>query len=59
MEQLIAEIAEKHLRLETLEEQRSDRLDFKEHAVWNIKAALEAAYAAGAASTKLEAVTRQ
>lgn len=45
----ILEIAKRHLLLETLETRRSDRLDFHDLAVWNVKAALEAAYAAGAA----------
>lgn len=37
----------KILKLETLETRKSDRLDFKEIAVWNIKQALEFAYEAG------------
>ena len=40
-------IALKKLGLETLEQRYSDELDFHEHAVWTIRAALEAAYAAG------------
>lgn len=40
-------IALKKLGLETLEQRYSDELDFHEHAVWTIQAALEAAYAAG------------
>lgn len=32
---------------ETLETRKSDRLDFKEVAVWNLEAALKAAYLAG------------
>lgn len=43
----IAEIARVHLHIETLEARRSDSLDFHEIAVWNIEAALEAAYLAG------------
>lgn len=46
-------IAEKHLRLETLETRRSDSLDFSDQAVWSIKAALQAAYEAGAAAARL------
>ena len=40
-------IAQKHIDIETLETRHSDRLDFHDLAVWNIKAALEAAYLAG------------
>ena len=46
----LAAIARGHLSLETLETRNSDSLDFTEQAVWNIKAALEAAFLAGAAS---------
>lgn len=40
-------IAQKHLGAETLAEQGSDALDFHEVAVWQIRKALEAAFAAG------------
>jgi hypothetical protein len=40
-------IASKYLGLETLEDRNSDRLDFKEQAVWNVRLALIAAYNAG------------
>ena len=43
----LAEIAANILDLETLEARNSDGLDFHELAVWRIKAALEAAFAAG------------
>ena len=43
----LAEIAAKHLHLETLETRNSDSLDFHDMAVWSVKAALEAAYEAG------------
>jgi len=43
----LAEIAAKHLHLETLETRNSDSLDFHDVAVWSIKAALEAAFEAG------------
>ena len=51
---LLLEIAAKHFHgVETLETQNSDRLDFHDVAVWAIRAALEAAYAAGVtAATK-------
>ncbi len=53
-EALLLEIASKHFHsIETLETQNSDRLDFHDVAVWAIRAALEAAYAAGVtAATK-------
>lgn len=41
-------IAAKHLSRETLETRNSDSLDFSDQAVWSLKAALEAAYEAGA-----------
>lgn len=47
--QTLQEIARKHLRIETLETQKSDRLDFHDLAVWNIEAALKAAFEAGQA----------
>jgi len=43
-------IARETLHLETLDTRRSDGLDFSDQAVWQIKAALEAAYEAGRAS---------
>jgi len=49
---LMAGIAEKHLFIETLEERKSDSLDFHEVSVWGVKAALEAAYAAGQAAAR-------
>lgn len=48
MKKVIEEIAQKILKIETLETRMSDSLDFYDCAVWNIKAALEAAYQAGA-----------
>ena len=50
--ELLADIAEKHLFIETLEERKSDSLDFHEVSVWGIQAALEAAYAAGLAAAR-------
>ena len=46
-EKAIARIALEHCRIETLEERRSDRLDFHDVSVWSLKAALEAAYLEG------------
>lgn len=54
---LIAHLAKKHLRIDTLEEQHSDRLDFHTVAVWELKAALEAAYNAGAQSQNTQEQT--
>jgi hypothetical protein len=43
----LAEIAARHLHLETLETRNSDSFDFHDMAVWSIRQALEAAYEAG------------
>ena len=51
-EALLMEIAAKHFHLETLETRHSDGLDFHDVAVWSIRAALEAAFAAGQAATR-------
>ena len=40
-------IAQTILGLETMDTRNSDRLDFHDLAVWNIKAALQAAFEAG------------
>ena len=53
-EALLLEIAAKHFRLDTLETRNRracTRLDFHDVAVWSIRAALEAAFAAGQAAT--------
>ena len=42
-DQLLTEIAKKHLSLETLETRNSDSLDFHDMAVWAIKDALQEA----------------
>ncbi len=52
----IVEVAARHLNLDTLDEGGSDRLDFHELSVGSIRDALEAAYAAGAASVAGKAV---
>ena len=49
-------IARQHLDIETLATRNSDRLDFHEHAVWAVRAALEAAYEAGRAAGLSHAV---
>ena len=52
-EALLLEIATKHFHsVETLETRNSDGLDFHEVAVWAIRSALEAAYAAGVAAKR-------
>jgi len=48
----IEQIAREKLGVETLETQRSDSLDFREVAVWQLRAALEAAFEAGLAAAK-------
>lgn len=47
MNPILDQIARTTLDIETLEERKSDRLDFHEVSVWGLKAALEAAYKAG------------
>ena len=52
-EALLLGIALKHFpNIETLETRNSDCLDFHDVAVWAIRNALEAAYAAGQAAAK-------
>ena len=53
IDQHVANIAKQHLGIETLEERKSDSLDFHEVSVWSVEAALRAAFAAGAASARL------
>jgi len=48
MNAILEKIAQNILDLDTLETRRSDELDFHDLAVWQLKAALEAAYKAGA-----------
>ncbi len=59
IDQLLAQIAQQHLDVETLETRRSDRLDFHDLAVWSIKAALEAAYQAGVEQGRQAALSDQ
>ena len=52
-EALLLAIAQKHFpNIQTLETRNSDCLDFHDVAVWAIRNALEAAYAAGQAAAK-------
>ncbi|WP_322074709.1 DUF6900 domain-containing protein [Burkholderia cepacia] len=46
-EALLETIAREHLLIWTLQERKSDRLDFHSVAVWNVRDALAAAYEAG------------
>jgi hypothetical protein len=51
-EQAVTEVARRLLRLDTVETRNADALDFHELAVWQIKEALAAAFAAGQAAAK-------
>ena len=44
---ILAAIAREHLFIPTLETRRSDSLDFHDVAVWQVEAALKAAFDAG------------
>jgi len=46
-EEMLTKIANEVLNIETLEPQFCDDLDFHEVAVWEVKKALEKAFAAG------------
>jgi hypothetical protein len=46
-DQIISQIAQKHLGIETLRVRHSDRLDFHDCGVASIEAALKAAFEAG------------
>lgn len=48
---VFTKIAQQHLGIETLETRNRDSLDFHDVSVWGVKAALEAAYAAGQLAT--------
>jgi len=47
LDQLLTDIAKKHLNIATLETRHSDSLDFHDVAVWCLKDALQEAYKAG------------
>jgi hypothetical protein len=57
LNKLLEQIAKEHLFIETLETRHSDRLDFHDVAVWCIKSAMEAAYAAGIEAGKNTSTT--
>ena len=48
IENLLTQIAQSHLGIQTLETRNSDSLDFHDVAVWSLRDALAAAYKAGA-----------
>ncbi len=47
LDQVLTQIAQQHLGIETLETRRSDSLDFHDVAIWCLRDALEAAFNAG------------
>ena len=51
LQERLTAIAREHLSMETLEERKSDSLDFKEVSVWGVRYALMAAYWLGRSST--------
>jgi hypothetical protein len=55
LEELLTTIATEHLDIRTLKTRRSDRLDFHNLAVWQLKTALEAAFQAGTKATPSDA----
>jgi hypothetical protein len=48
----LTRIAQAHMGIETLEERRSDSLDFHEVSVWAVRDALQAAFEAGQAAAR-------
>jgi hypothetical protein len=58
IDNLLTEIARKHLGLETLQTRRMDSLDFHDLAVWCIRDALEAAYRAGSETKTTKPASR-
>jgi altronate dehydratase len=53
-DRVLEDIAKEHLRVATLETRKSDSLDFHDLAVWQLRAALDAAYQAGIVAAKRE-----
>ncbi|MFX3544396.1 DUF6900 domain-containing protein [Ralstonia mannitolilytica] len=47
LDNLLTQIAQRHLRIETLQTRHSDSLDFHDVGVWCLRDALEAAFNAG------------
>ena len=58
IDQLLEEIAKKHLSIETLEIRNSDSLDFHDVAVWCLKEALKSAYEAGVQNKRFSQISR-
>lgn len=54
-EQIIEDIAKRHMLVDTLATRGSDSQDFYEVAVWCIKAALEEAFEAGKNTSAIDA----
>ena len=54
-EQLVEDIAKRHLLVETLETRNNDSQDFYEVAVWCLKAALMEAFQAGQNASAIDA----
>ena len=54
IDKVLEDIAKEHLRVPTLETRKSDSLDFHDLAVWQLRAALDAAYQAGIVAAKSE-----
>jgi len=54
IDRVLEDIAKVHLRVPTLETRKSDSLDFHNLAVWQLRAALDAAYQAGIVAAKRE-----
>jgi hypothetical protein len=47
IDRVLEDIAKEHLRVPTLDARNSDSLDFRDLSVWQLRAALDAAYQAG------------
>ncbi|MEX2186158.1 MAG: hypothetical protein WD875_05155 [Pirellulales bacterium] len=52
VDKLLADIARRELRVPTLDERKSDSLDFHEVGVWSMRRALRSAYRAGRDAAK-------
>lgn len=50
VDEVLTEIAQRELHIDTLETRKSNSLDFHDVAVWSVRDALLAAYQAGMAS---------
>ena len=59
LDQLLAQIAQEHLLIDTLETRNSDSLDFHDVGVWCVKSALMAAYQAGLAAGQSATANQQ